>query len=364
MIGDGMGPNQVNMAHDSKGSNLNMENTPYQGTSATANASGGITDSAAGGTALACGVKTTNGYVGMNPAQQAIPNLREYFAGMGKKTGMITTVNVTDATPAAFGAHNINRYNPLAIAEDYINNEIDIIMGGGAANFSTAIRDIAVNEKGYSLISTKDQLLATSADKLLALFTPGDFPYYIDGYPSNIPTLEEMTTKCIEILNKNASGFFLMVEGGAIDHAGHANLIPENIGETLEFDKAVKVAMDFAASDGNTLVIITADHETGALQKNGTTYTFTSDYHSLVNVPVFATGAGASNFTGDMVNTEINAKIKQLLESSATLYKTPGASDVNPRDNTEDNPMILFVLLILGITAAISYAIVFRKAKN
>lgn len=324
MIGDGMGPNQVGMAHDHIGRDLYMETMPYRGTSETSNSSGQVTDSAAGATALACGIKTRNERIGMTASTSTdpipVPNIREYFADMGKKTGLVSTVSITDATPAAFGAHNISRANQTQIAAEYIEREIDIIMGGGGSNFSTELRNTAINDKGYSLITTKNQLLSfDGSSKLLALFSDGNLPYYSADYPETVPTLEEMTANSIDILNQNEEGFFLMVEGGLIDGAGHANLIAENIGEVLEFDKAVKVAMDFAEQDGDTLVIVTADHETGGLQKNGTNdYEFTSTGHTGVNVPVFAMGKGAENFQGDMINTDIRKKIKALFMDADT----------------------------------------------
>jgi alkaline phosphatase len=156
MIGDGMGQNHVHMAHDAMGFNLNMENMPYACTCSTANAAGEVTDSAAAGTALACGIKTTNGYIGMDPLGESFPNLREFLAQKGKRTRLVSTVSITDATLAAFGAHNISRKNQTEIAEEYIKNNIDIMMGGGGSYFDADLRNLATTEKGYTLITTKD----------------------------------------------------------------------------------------------------------------------------------------------------------------------------------------------------------------
>ena len=325
MIGDGMGPNQVAMARASKGSALHMEGMPYKGTSSTSNYFGEVTDSAAGGTALACGIKTKNGAVGITHDSEIVPNLRELFEDKGKKTGLISTVSITDATPAAFGSHVENRSNQSAIAEQFINDHnIDLIMGGGGKNFSADLRNTATQTKGYTLITSKTQMLSTNKTKLLGLFADGNFPYYHDGYTAEIPTLEEMTNKGIETLKSSNTGFFLMVEGGAIDLAGHEGNKNRNIGETLEFDKAVKAALDFAAQDGNTLVVVTADHETGGLKYKETTkeYYFTSGNHTGADVPVFAYGVGASNFKGAMINTDINYKIKKLYDLIPTTTST------------------------------------------
>lgn len=255
----------------------------------------------------------------MNSNGISIPNLREYFAERGRKTGLITTCDVTDATPAAFGAHTLSRTNNADIAAQYIDRNIDIIMGGGSSRFPLGeggLRNVAT-QQGYSVITIKSQLMETTATKILALFSGSHLPYEADRNKTTIPSLEEMTVKSINILKQNSQGFFLMVEGGRIDHAGHLpnsdqTKKQKNIDETLAFDKAVKAALDFAASDGNTLVLVTADHETGDLQKNGATYEFNSNAYTGVDVPVFAYGVGASYFTGSMVNTDLSAKIKQL----------------------------------------------------
>ena len=313
LIGDGMGPNQVAMARAAKGSALHMDGMPYKGTVTTNNVYGEITDSAAAGTAIATGVKTINGAIGIDKDGAVLPNIREYFAEKGKKTGIISTVSITDATPAAFGSHTSSRSNQNAIAGQFITNNIDLIMGGGGSYFSTDLRNVATQNMEYDLITTKDELSETDADKILGLFAEGDFPYYSQGYSADIPTLEEMTEKAIELLD-NDEGFFLMSEGGAIDRAGHAMNIEYNIGETLEFDKAVKAALDFAEQDGNTLVIVTADHETGGLTYNESTggYEFTSDYHTAADVPIYAYGVGAEKFAGAMDNTDISRKIKEF----------------------------------------------------
>ena len=341
MIGDGMGPNQVAMAHASKGSALHMEGMPYKGTVVTTNFYGQITDSAAAGTALATGVKTINGAVGLNAGNETVPNIREYFAKKNKKTGIISTCIIADATPAAFGSHAPSRHNQDSIANQFITNNIDLIMGGGGSVFDAALRSNAQN-KGYTLITKKSTLSNTNAKKVLGLFADRDFPYKKQGYSEDIPTLEEMTKKGIRILD-NKNGFFLMSEGGRIDHAGHENNIDCNIEETLEFDKAVKAALDFAKKDKNTLVIVTADHETGGLQydKSKDEYYFTSKDHSATEVPLYAYGVGAEKFSGRMDNTQISQKIKSLFEPKPTTTgkATTTTEDKGETDNTSGNTL-------------------------
>jgi alkaline phosphatase len=348
MIGDGMGPMQVQMAADYKGSPLNMEEMLYCGQCSTLNVSGQITDSAAAGTALATGTKTSNGRVGMNAnGLVVLPNIREYFAGRGKSTGIVTTTSIADGTPAAFGAHVLDRTYANEITESYIKTyEIDVVMGGGS---TAALMTLAMG-KGYAIARTRTELLDTRATKILGLFAIAHMPFEHERNSVLTPSLEEMTVKAISVLDRNPNGFFLMVEGGRIDHAGHLQTagsdavtmgykIATCVGETLEFDKAVQAAIDFAERDGNTLVIVTADHETGDLrQRSGDAhidhepdritcdhedliewleekYIFNSSGHSSTNVPVFAYGVGAERFTGVLDNTDFYHMIIDLVES-------------------------------------------------
>lgn len=170
---------------------------------------------------------------------------------------------------------------------------------------------------------------------MLALFASNNMAYETERNQSVEPSLVEMTQKSISILSKHSKGFFLMVEGGRIDHAGHLpNSDPtkkeKNIAEMLMFDDAVKVALDFAAADGNTLVIVTSDHETGGLQKSGETFTFTSTLHTGVDVPYYTYGVGASSFTGNLINTSFYGIIKQLLDASNSATTTSSATSASP----------------------------------
>lgn len=350
LIGDGMGPNQVRMAEDFQGSPLNMQTMPCQGTCFTNNYVGHVTDSAAAGTAIACGVKTIAGRIGMNAlGTDSLPNIREFFEGMGKSTGLVTTTSVADATPAAFGAHNLDRSNFTEITSEYIElHKIDVILGGGVNHFFTRVLYDA-EAKGYTIVRNRDELLETKATKLIGLFGGGNMLFEHLRDSELTPSLEEMTAKALSILEQNPKGFFLMVEGGLIDRAGHLpttgsgavtmwDKIKTNVEEVLEFDKAVKVAIDFAERDGKTLVIVTADHETGDLRKitggfdlanTGVevaeriqylenNYMFLSAGHSGVGVPIFSFGPGAAEFSGKLDNTAFYHKIIELIEPSGS----------------------------------------------
>lgn len=356
LIGDGMGPNQVAMARDAKGGALYMDSIPYQGTSSTLNFYGETTDSAAGGTAIACGIKTKNRNIGVTHDFQMVPNLREFMAEKGKKTGLISTVSITDATPATFGAHAKGRGRQTEIAAQYIENDIDVILGGGAAIFSDELRETAVKQKGYALVTTKEELAATKSGKILGLFADTEFPFYEDGYPEGTPTLEEMTIKAIETLSKNSKGFFLMVEGGLIDHACSDETKAECIAEVLEFDKAVKAALDFTEKDGNTLVVVTADHETGSLvyDSEAKEYDFLTASHSATDVPVYAYGVGASEFTGAMVNTDINHKIKAIFDLPEVL---PSSIEILVPNTVEAVLLAVGAFLLGGVSFITSYVV-------
>jgi len=323
-IGDGMGPVHVEMAHNNIRKDLTMETLPNFGFSSTANSSGGTTDSSAGATAIACGIKVPNGLIGMKATGKEYQNIREYMVERGRKSGIITTSYVADATPACFGAHVQDRKEYTKILNQYLQNNIDVIMGGGLDNFGTDLLNTAKTTNGYTLAQDKNKMDSVTSGKLLGLFASSSLPYYADT-KKEIPTLAEMTQKAIDILKKNFDGFFLMVEGAKIDHAATEGSISKTIDEVLELDKAVKVAWDFAQNDKNTLVIVTADHETGGLEENGTSYQFTNKgsngtyAHTSADVPVYAGGVCSEMFKGDMKNTDICKRMKKAADSSYVI---------------------------------------------
>ncbi len=229
-----------------------------------------ITDSASAATAMSAGVKTYNAAIAVDTNQQDVKTVLEQAKEIGKSTGLVATSEITHATPAAFGAHDISRKNMDAIANDYydelINGEhkVDVLLGGGKTNFVRADRDLTkeFTKDGYSYVTNRDALLKDSNTKLLGLFADGGLDKMIDR-TSATPSLEEMTNAAIDRLSKNDKGFFLMVEGSQIDWAGHDNDVVGAMSEMEDFERAFQAAIDFAKKDGHTLVVATADHSTG-----------------------------------------------------------------------------------------------------
>ncbi len=326
-IGDGMGFEQVEAAGMYLTGNpgtLIFESFPNTGAVKTYSANNLITDSAAGATAMATGKKVNNGVLSI-----AIPGniseletLLEYFKTLGKSTGLISTAHITHATPAAFGAHETSRYNYTEIAYDYLNQaRPNILFGGGENGISISAALIA----GYDVIISETELndLTTTVEEV---FISGQFgvthiPYEFDG-TGVLPGLSEMLEKALVLLKNDADGFFLVIEGGRIDHAGHDNDIQRNIVETIEFANAVSIAFDFYNENPNTLIIVTADHETGGLvitKNNGINQfpdvTWSTSNHTASNVPIYAIGINSHLIEGILNNTDINELIKMTIQN-------------------------------------------------
>ncbi|MDQ0269404.1 alkaline phosphatase [Cytobacillus purgationiresistens] len=269
MIGDGMGVGQIEIARQleyGKNGRLFLETLPQTALVHTYSANGIVTDSAAAGTALATGKKTNNGMIGINPNGKEVDSILDLFRKDGKKTGVISTNSVTDATPAAFTASAIDRWaNQADIARQQIENGVDVVLGGGQSYFQEDLLAKA-RKNGYKLVRSKNELVNMKGDRLLGLFAPIHMSFKADRkhIQSSEPSLKLMSKKAIELLNKQ-DGFFLMIEGARIDHAAHAADIAGVWKETIEFDEAVKYTKNWAEKDKNTLVIVLADHETMGL---------------------------------------------------------------------------------------------------
>lgn len=325
MIGDGMGLNHIwltRVAAIGPDGRLNMECMPVSGLITTHSASHLKTDSAAAATALATGRKTANGMISMLPDGTVPKTLLEKAEERGMATGLVVTKAVTDATPAGFGAHNASRDNQSAIAEDILANGIDVIMGGGRKYWLPAARGggrtdgrdltLEAKRKGYSCITTRSELDALRTLPVLGLWSGNTLEENGDE-----PSLAAMTAKAVQLLGREPGGFFLLVEGSQIDTRSHRHDTPAVITRVLGFDAAVKEALSFAAQDGHTLVIVTADHETGALAVldglQRPEVRWASFDHSSQPVALFAYGPGAELFTGMYDNTGVALRVAGLL---------------------------------------------------
>ncbi|XKE96429.1 alkaline phosphatase [Metaplanococcus flavidus] len=229
-----------------------------------------ITDSASSATAMAAGIKTYNNAIAVDNDESEVKTVLEAAKEKGKATGLVATSEITHATPASFGVHDISRKNMNAIADDYydelINGEhkVDVLLGGGTSLFDRTDRDLTeeFQNDGYGYVTNKQELLENEDAQVLGLFAPAGMPKMIDREDS-APSLEEMTKSAIDRLKQDKDGFFLMVEGSQIDWAGHDNDIVGAMSEMEDFEKAYAAAIEFAKKDKHTLVIATADHSTG-----------------------------------------------------------------------------------------------------
>lgn len=321
MIGDGMGLAHVYSAMTANGGHLYLENFKNIGFSKTYSSDNYITDSAAGGTALSSGVKTYNGAIGVDPDKKPVPNIRELAEKKGLKTGLVSTSAITHATPASFIAHVSSRSSYEDIAADFLKTNIDVFIGGGIKNFE-ARKDgknlsKELKDKGYQVLYNIDDIQKVKSGKL-AGFTAQE---HDAPMPERGEVLVPATQTAINLLSQGKKGFFLMVEGSQIDFLAHENKTPGVVLETLDFDRAIGAALKFAAANKETLIIVTADHETGGMTLNGGDYKrgsvtgkFTSGGHTGIAVPVYAFGPGADQFTGFMENTDIAKKMMKLLK--------------------------------------------------
>ena len=320
MIGDGMGAAQVYSILLTSQQKTAFERFPYSGFSITKSASNEITDSAAGGSAIANGTKTNNGVVGMDPDSIVVPSMLERFADQGKKTGVVVTCSVTHATPADFIAHNVTRHDNEGIALEISNKEkLDVLFGGGKKYFTERKDSLDLLgkmwENGWNIYDSLSQIDDNNARTMVLASRK-----HMVKAPERGDFLPKATAKAIEMLD-NENGFFLMVEGSQIDFACHDNDSTTLVEEMRDFNRAIETVLDFAEKDQNTLVVVTADHETGGLtivdpegKYTRTDFKWSTGSHSAVFVPVFSYGPGAEKFTGIMDNTEIISKIMEIAQ--------------------------------------------------
>ena len=320
MIGDGMGSAQIYAALTVKKDKLNIARCKYIGLVKTYSADDYVTDSAAGATAFATGKKTNNGFLNVDPNGARLTTILEISENHGLSTGLVATCSVTHATPAGFIAHTKDRDDNERIALDFLKTDVDVFIGGGYKFFIKRHDKLnlidSLKKRNYIIAGSLSDLEKIHSGKIAGLLYDEQPPEisYCRGEMLRLASL-----KATEILDKNDKGFFLMIEGSQIDWGEHKKNIDYTLSETLDFDNVVGNMLDFAENDGETLVIITADHETGGLTlpggslKNETVKAkFSTRNHTGVWVPVFAFGPGAEEFTGVMENTDIFNKMIML----------------------------------------------------
>lgn len=321
MIGDGMSLMHVYTAWTANRGKLWLENAQATGLSKTWAVKKLVTDSGSGGTSLATGVKTVYHAVGVDPEGKPLTSLVDVAKELGKDAGMAVTCRLWDATPCDFCCHNIDRDKEEELVGDYPTSGVDFVFGGGAQKFTNRKdgRDIfkELQKKGYHVSRTLDDFFAY--DKNSRIFAvPYDKDTPLPDERGDL--LARASMKGISLMNQNKNGFFMMIEGSQLDDYGHFNQLDLLMKETLDFDKTIGEVMKWAAKDGETLVVVTADHETGGLtlvngnkDEGRVECCFSSKDHTGAMVPVYAFGPGAENFTGIFENTDVFKKIKKLM---------------------------------------------------
>ena len=275
VIGDGMGAAQRTVAGWVTADGwLAMDRLPVTGLMDTRNVDGEVTDSAAGATAITCGVRTLNKRVGTDRDQQPVASLADLARAAGMAVGLVSTTEITDATPAAVVAHVGNRSSHGDVAQQYLDAGTTLILGGGRRRFEADDKTLpAFAAAGYRVITSREVLLRlresqvqgrAAGGRILGLFSTSAMPYLIDGDPAR-PALEELAEVAVRELAGSPRGFVLLVEGARIDHACHDNDLAAAIQETLELDRTVALLLRSLAGRPNTLIVVTADHETGGL---------------------------------------------------------------------------------------------------
>lgn len=317
MVGDGMGTTQIYAGLTANKGSLNLERFKCIGFSRTNAANDYMTESAAGATAFAIGQKTYNGAIGVDSAGHPQPSILEIAKQHGWSTGIVVTTDITDATPAAFAAHQKVREMQAEIAAEYLKSAVDVLIGAGREHFDqrkdgrNLLAEFA--GKGYLVKHTTNDIAQVKQGKLIGLLKE-------ERVAERGDQLVRTTNAALQLLQQNNKGFFLLVEGSKIDDGGHANDLQYVTEEVIDFDKAIKAALDFADKNGETLVVVTADHETGGLTiaegdlKTGKiSGKFSTDDHTGVMVPVFAYGPGAEAFMGIYHNNTIFRKFMVAL---------------------------------------------------
>jgi alkaline phosphatase len=389
MIGDGMGAQHVELGRLVEfgvTGNLSMQEATLHLNITTHTSDNQTTDSAASATAMASGEKTENGMVSILPNGTSVNTILEIAQANGKATGLVATTLIQHATPAAFMTHVEDRNNYTEITRQIVEEaEVDVLLGGGRAYFSSAQIE-AMESKGYSVVNNRPELLDVTSGRLLGLFHSYYLSYERVRDFSTTPSLSEMTSKALEILSEDLDGFFLMVEGSKIDYRAHSN-DPVGVAlETIAFDEAVSVALDYVQEHSNTVLIVTADHETGGLtivshslsndlppllqddedkrllrieRAENVTVSWSTDGHTGTNVPLFAFGDVFNRFSnGDVIdNTDI------FFEMLGYYSQDPTFRNSTIRFETSFDIATLLIGISIPLVAVLALALFIRRRR-
>ncbi len=271
MIADGFGPASATMGAAAKGSPLAFDSL-LVGAVETSATDSRVTDSAASATAYACGIKTYNGAIAVDTLRQPCRTILEAAEARGMATGLVATSRITHATPASFAAHVESRAEEREIARQFAASGVDLLFGGGLGSFTGEGNELllaAMTDGGWTVATDRAGYDRVSALPALAVLAPSHLAYEVDRGRTDQPSLAEMTARALDLLaaspDGRENGFFVMIEGSRIDHAGHGNDPVGHLHDILAYDRAVEAALAWAARDGHTLVVSTADHETGGM---------------------------------------------------------------------------------------------------
>ncbi|HUH47343.1 MAG TPA: alkaline phosphatase, partial [Arenibacter sp.] len=312
LIGDGNGLSQISAAVLANGGETTLTQLKSIGFIKTASSDDFTTDSAAAGTALATGQKTYNRSIGMGDNREPIMNITEFLDKQGILSGCITTDRMVGATPSSFYAHQLDRDDTKEIAADLLRSKLSLFVGGGSADF-----DQDFGAYGITLLNNIDAIGKNREKRVGMFLSENGVPSYLEGRGNQ---LADATRNGLQFLSSKNKPFFLMVEGAKIDSYSHANNMAGVVTEGIDFDTAITEAVAFADRTGNTLVVITADHETGGLtlpqgnlENRMVEGDFTTDDHTATMVPIFAYGPRSHEFQGVYENNKVFHKIVKAL---------------------------------------------------
>ena len=320
MIADGAGLSQITASMYKNENKSNLENFKVIGLQKTHSENSLITDSAASGTAMACGIKTVNGAIGVDSKNRSYQSILKICEKKGYNSGMIVTSSIVHATPACFYANVISRANYQEIAHQLSESQVDFFIGGGEKHFikRNDKKNLITEMKDWEFVNGLDQFDSSTSTKVGYFISYGEPPSLIEGRK---PRLDIGLNSMLKKLNSLNEPFFLLVEGSQVDWGGHDNDLEYITSEYIEFDRAIGVALKFVNENPNTLVVVTADHETGGLgitskyvEKLNSKVKFSTKGHTASMVPVFSIGVGSKEFSGIYDNTEIFNKMMLQLK--------------------------------------------------